>query len=151
MRLAFTTACVVALAAFSLTMGSSHGSPKSDDLVLVRSVVASAGRTGSTSGFRLSGTLGQMATGTGWAVGLTMHNGYWQDFRQVICGDPSKDKFVDIDDILYLINYVFLGGVAPDPEYIGDVNCFDGIDVDDIIYLINYIFLAGPVPCADCP
>ncbi|MBU2476818.1 hypothetical protein KKG83_05080, partial [Candidatus Micrarchaeota archaeon] len=63
------------------------------------------------------------------------------------CGDTTRDGFIDIDDIIFLVNYVFTGGPAPEPIETGNVNLQDGIDIDDIIYLINYIFLGGPEPC----
>jgi hypothetical protein len=68
-------------------------------------------------------------------------------------GDPA----VDIDDIVFLINFVFGGGPAPNPMISGDANCSGTwdkgdvpIDIDDIVYLINYVFSGGPAP-APCP
>lgn len=69
---------------------------------------------------------------------------------QWICGDASGDGAVDIDDVVFLIAYIFSGGPPPDPIASGDVNCSDGanpIDIDDVVYLINYIFAGGPPPC----
>jgi PKD repeat protein len=74
-----------------------------------------------------------------------------------ICGDANGsggDPAVDIDDVVYLINYIFASGTPPDPIEAGDANCSGGdvpVDIDDVVYLINYIFASGPVPCADCP
>ena len=67
------------------------------------------------------------------------------------CGDADASGSIDIDDIVFLIEYIFSGGPAPDPIEIGDVNCHDGIDIDDPVYLIAYIFLSGPEPCVNCP
>jgi hypothetical protein len=70
-----------------------------------------------------------------------------------ICGDANGsggDPAVDIDDIVFLINYVFASGTSPDPLEAGDANCSGGdvpIDIDDIVYLINYVFGGGPAPC----
>jgi hypothetical protein len=69
----------------------------------------------------------------------------------MICGDVNGSDAVDIDDVVYLIFYVFSGGSAPEPIEAGDVNCSSGIDIDDIVYLIQYVFQGGPEPCADCP
>lgn len=52
-----------------------------------------------------------------------------------------------ISDIVYLINYLFRGGPAPEPIEWGDVNCDDDSDLRDVVYLINYLFRGGPVPC----
>jgi len=63
------------------------------------------------------------------------------------CGDVNSSGSVDIDDVVYLISYIFAGGPAPDPLSTGDVDCSGGIDIDDVVYLITYIFAGGPAPC----
>jgi hypothetical protein len=57
---------------------------------------------------------------------------------------------LDIDDVVYLINYIFASGPLPTPYEVcsGDANCSCGVDIDDVVYLIAYIFLGGPPPCA---
>ncbi len=62
-------------------------------------------------------------------------------------GDVDDSGNIDIDDVVYLINYIFGGGPAPDPIEKGDVDCSDNVDIDDVVYLINYIFGGGPAPC----
>ena len=56
---------------------------------------------------------------------------------------------VDIDDVVYLIEYIFLEGPEPCPRrWVGDVNCTHGdVDIDDVVYLIAWIFSQGPDPC----
>jgi len=49
-------------------------------------------------------------------------------------------------DIVYLINYLFKGGPAPDPLWVGDVNCDEIINSADVVYLIDYLFKGGPPP-----
>jgi len=71
--------------------------------------------------------------------------------EDVKCGDVDVSGGVDIDDIVYLVGYIFADGPAPDPYESGDVDCSGGIDIDDVVYLIGYIFSGGPEPCADCP
>jgi hypothetical protein len=66
------------------------------------------------------------------------------------CGDIDWSGGVDIDDIVALIEYVFQGGLPPDPIEAGDVNCSGGVDIDDIVYLIAYVFQGGEEPCAGC-
>jgi hypothetical protein len=73
------------------------------------------------------------------------------DYQQFVCGDVGGDGSVDIDDIVYLIHYVFGGGPAPLPSWeSGDVDCSNFVDIDDIVYLINFIFGGGPAPCEFC-
>jgi len=64
-----------------------------------------------------------------------------------ICGDCDASGDVDIDDVVYLITYIFSGGPAPDPEIAGDADCSGAVDIDDVVYLIQYIFSGGPAPC----
>jgi aminopeptidase N len=68
-----------------------------------------------------------------------------------ICGDFNSDQVVDINDAVFLVNYIYLGGDEPDVPELADVNCDGRINLVDIIYIINYIFRGGPEPCADCP
>jgi hypothetical protein len=68
-----------------------------------------------------------------------------------ICGDADNNGSVDIDDGVYLIQYIFAGGPAPLFYESGDADCSGEVDVDDVTYLIAYIFGSGPEPCANCP
>ena len=47
---------------------------------------------------------------------------------------------------MYLTNYLFIGGTAPQPLEAGDVNCDDVVDIADVVYLANYIFIGGSAP-----
>jgi hypothetical protein len=64
-----------------------------------------------------------------------------------VAGDADGSEFVDIDDIVHIIAYVFLSGPAPDPLQSGDADCSGGVDVDDVVFLINMVFMSGPFPC----
>jgi glucose/arabinose dehydrogenase len=64
-----------------------------------------------------------------------------------ICGDADASLAVDIDDVVYLIAYIFAAGPAPNPLASGDADCSGAIDIDDVVYLIAYIFASGPAPC----
>jgi len=65
----------------------------------------------------------------------------------VSCGDADASGFTDIDDVVYLITYLFQGGPAPIPLSVGNVDCASVIDIDDVVYLISYLFQSGPPPC----
>ncbi len=67
----------------------------------------------------------------------------------VTCGDVNNDGIVDLGDVVYVINYLFKSGPAPDPLWIANVNGDEVIDIGDVVYLINYLFKGGPPPC--CP
>ena len=62
-------------------------------------------------------------------------------------GDVNADGEIDAADVIYLINYLFLGGSEPQPWESGDANCDGEVDVSDVLYLINYLFLGGSPPC----
>ncbi len=66
-------------------------------------------------------------------------------------GDANGSGGVDIDDVVYLINYIFGGGPPPvQDNCCGDANGSGGVDIDDVVYLINYIFGGGPPPVDIC-
>ncbi|MFH2048016.1 MAG: dockerin type I repeat-containing protein [bacterium] len=61
-------------------------------------------------------------------------------------GDVNWDDKVLVDDLIYLVNYLFKSGPpTPCPEA-GDVNLDGHILVDDLTYLVNYLFKSGPPP-----
>jgi hypothetical protein len=66
-----------------------------------------------------------------------------------IHGDANGDSLIDIADVVFLINYLFLNGPPPYPLDAGNCNCDGVIDIADVVYLINYLFIDGPVP--SCP
>jgi hypothetical protein len=68
-------------------------------------------------------------------------------FRTMALGDADGNGTVNISDVVFLINYIFAGGAAPNPLAAGDANCSGGINISDAVYLIQYIFGGGPAPC----
>ncbi|MGB2979714.1 MAG: dockerin type I domain-containing protein, partial [Candidatus Zixiibacteriota bacterium] len=63
-------------------------------------------------------------------------------------GDLTGDGQVDIGDVLFLGNYLYRSGPAPNPPDIGDVNCDGTTDLGDVVYLVNYLYQNGPPPCS---
>ena len=61
-------------------------------------------------------------------------------------GDANSDGYVNVGDAVFLINFVFKGGPAPEPYEFGDANCDATVNVGDAVYLVNYIFRGGPPP-----
>jgi pseudomonalisin len=59
-------------------------------------------------------------------------------------GDVNGDGKVDVDDVFYLVNYLYSGGPALLAS--GDVNGDAKTNVDDVFYLINYLYAGGPAP-----
>jgi hypothetical protein len=63
-----------------------------------------------------------------------------------LSGDANGDWMVTSADVVYLLNYLFVGGPAPEPWQAGDVNCDGIINGADVAYLSNYLFVGGPAP-----
>jgi len=66
-----------------------------------------------------------------------------------ITGDTNGDGVINSADVVYLINYLFKGGPAPEPLEAGDCNCDGVVNSADVVYLINYLFKGGPPPGCD--
>ncbi|MCP4633189.1 MAG: hypothetical protein GY855_09715 [candidate division Zixibacteria bacterium] len=63
-----------------------------------------------------------------------------------MCGDTDGSGEIDILDIVFLINFKYKDGPAPDPLEIGNTDGLGGIDILDIVYLINFKYKSGPEP-----
>jgi hypothetical protein len=66
------------------------------------------------------------------------------------CGDCVEDTLIELGDLIYLIQWLYKAGPAPDPLCRADANCDGAADVGDVVYLINYLFRFGPAPCVGC-
>jgi len=79
----------------------------------------------------------------------------WSDevftFRTMTLGDADGSGQLNISDIVFLINFIFAQGPAPDPLVSGDLNCDGRINMGDAVQLVNYMFLSGAAPCDDFP
>ncbi len=65
-------------------------------------------------------------------------------------GDNDYSGEINVDDLTYLVRYLFQGGVQPEPElFVGNMDCNHTVDVDDLTYFVNYLFKSGPVPCGN--
>ena len=62
-----------------------------------------------------------------------------------VWGDVNGSGDTDIDDIVYLVSFIFIGGPAPQPYVAGDADGSGEIDIDDVVSLIDYIFGEMPV------
>jgi hypothetical protein len=61
-----------------------------------------------------------------------------------IVGDASTNGVVDVNDVFFMINYLFAGGPPPLSLGLANVNGDSVVDVADVFYLINYLFAGGP-------
>lgn len=72
------------------------------------------------------------------------------DLPPAACGDANYDDAVNVGDAVFLINFVFKGGLPPDPLTVGDCNCDGQTNVADVVYLVNFVFKGGAAPCTSC-
>jgi hypothetical protein len=125
-------------------------------------VIGGGGGWGSSASFQMNGTIGQTAVGVASSASYTLNQGYWQDFAGGSSGcctgntgnvNDDAGGNVDLSDLIYLVNFLFLGGPSPvcqaSANTNGDAGC--NIDLSDLIYLVNFLFLGGSAPAACLP
>ena len=68
------------------------------------------------------------------------------------CGDLNNDgKFGNIIDLTFLIDFIFRGGVAPNPLCRADVDCNGKCaNILDLTYIVDFIFRGGLPVCLGC-
>ena len=71
------------------------------------------------------------------------------ELRYYTCGDVDGLPGINILDIVFLVNYKYKSGPAPDPIIAADINGIPPVDILDIVYLINFIYKGGPDPICE--
>ena len=68
------------------------------------------------------------------------------------CADANGDSKVNVSDVVYLINYLFVPGSPPprEPTEKADANNDGKVNASDAVYLINYLFVANSPPPECC-
>lgn len=120
------------------------------------SVLGAAQSNCSNGIVHIAGTTGQVLIGTASDDGAAVNSGFWHmmtaDGNCCVgeAGNVDSDETdqVDLSDLIFLVNYLFLGGSSPDCIAEGNVDGDSGcsVDLSDLIYLVNYLFLGGPSP-----
>lgn len=62
-----------------------------------------------------------------------------------IRGDANEDGRINPADPVFMLDWFFLGRLAPECEKTGDVDDNGRLEPADIIYMVRYLFLNGPV------
>lgn len=66
------------------------------------------------------------------------------------CGNANGDASVNVSDAVFIIGYIFVGGMAPVPVLsCGNANGDTGVNISDVVYIINFVFINGNAP-GDC-
>lgn len=71
-----------------------------------------------------------------------------------ICGDLNgSGQIPDITDLIFMVEYMFNFGAAPEVLAAADVNASGGLpDITDLIYMVEYMFNDGPaLTCPGAP
>jgi len=96
-----------------------------------------------------------------WWKKIMRYMGFYRG--DVNASDSLELPSVDVSDMVYLIDYLYQGGPAPQPfadqgdvdgrrSYSDqtcdlDVNCpKENVDISDLVWLINYVYRNGPAP-----
>ncbi|MBI4602953.1 MAG: PKD domain-containing protein, partial [Planctomycetes bacterium] len=61
-------------------------------------------------------------------------------------GEANGDGGTDISDAIYILSYLFVGGVFPDCLDALDADDTGSIDLTDAVRLLGYLFQGGPAP-----
>lgn len=83
-------------------------------------------------------------------VGLSTPSTNVLTFWTWTLGDMNHDHQCDLSDLIFLVNYLFMGGPPVSPALTGDLNGDCLVDLSDLIYLVNYLFMGGPGPRVGC-
>ena len=73
----------------------------------------------------------------------------------IVRGNVNYDSGGDIDisDLVYLVDYMFIGGEAPICTESANINGDEvsGIDISDLVFLVDYMFVGGTPPPSCVP
>ncbi len=92
---------------------------------------------------------GDPATFVPYYGGLVIDIGAFEVY-QWIGGDANTDGKLDVSDAIFIVNYVFKNGPAPDQLVFADCNSDCKVNIADAVYLILHIFSGGPAPEIGC-
>ena len=107
-------------------------------------VGAAASGRAKTAEYRLESVLGQSINGCSGAVTTGFLSASL--IPDYLPGDLDGSGNIDISDAVFLISYIFSGGLPPIPLARGDADCSMGVDISDAVFLISYIFSGGSAP-----
>ena len=159
----FSNICIALVASFSMTIGlyaqsdididpvsiPESKAPKGSlqDYMMVTDVLDAFGGESESDYYKISVNSGGQPSviGISGSDNYTVEAGYVHA-SFVMRGDANADGAIDVADVMYLINYLFIGGSGPCPTEAGDANCDGTVDAADVIYLINYLFIGGSPP-----
>jgi len=69
---------------------------------------------------------------------------------QGLRGDVTGDGNFYVDDLVFLVDYIFKGGPPSDCVKASDVTLDGNVLIDDLVYMVNYIFPPHEPPPPPC-
>lgn len=63
-----------------------------------------------------------------------------------ICGDINGDQIINMNDITFIISYLYKNGACPENLAMCDVNQSQSINILDPIFLLSFLNKEGPSP-----
>lgn len=125
-----------------------------------RSSVASGGTVAAQSAtHKVSGTIGQIATGRPQSATNSVAEGFWNTLGICECphiGDIDTNSTIDILDVVALVNSAFRGAPIPPGDRFcplttrGDLNCDNLVDILDVVAVVNTAFRNLDSRCNPC-
>lgn len=61
-------------------------------------------------------------------------------------GDLNLDHVVDIADLVFMVDYMFGGGDAPEILESADMNADGVVDIADMVHFVDWMFMGGDAP-----
>lgn len=68
------------------------------------------------------------------------------DLCDFTCGDVNLDDIVDIADLVFMVDYQFRDGEAPENMWTADIDGTPGVDIGDLVHMVDYQFRGGEEP-----
>lgn len=126
----------------------------------VRRGISSGGNVSAQSAtHRVSGTVGQIASGRSQSPTHAVAEGIWNTLQICDCpyvGDIDTNSTLDILDVIAIINAAFRGGPLPAGDRFcpngtrADLNCDAVVDVFDVTEIIDATFRSNNTICNPC-
>lgn len=125
-----------------------------------RSAVASGGTVAAQSAtHRVSGAIGQIATGRPQSATNSVAEGFWNTLGICECphiGDLDTNGFLNILDVVGLVNVAFRGAEMPPSDRFcplatrADLNCNGIVNIQDVVSIVNAAFRGSDTRCDPC-
>jgi len=61
-------------------------------------------------------------------------------------GDLNLDGVIDISDLVFMVEWMFNGGDAPQVLETADLDGNGAVDISDLVYMVDYMFMGGAAP-----